>query len=228
MTVLSADDHRDLRVLTGRGRHLGDAQMACLIVPDEFRRVATEFPILFRPNATRDRIDAYALMGFETGENLFLSGERWDARYVPMVMDAAPLQIGRGPAGAQVHLDTDHPRIASDGEGTRLFDDLGRPTPWLEAAMQRLAAFDAGFAAMPDFVAALRRYDLLEPTTIEVTLNDGSTNRLVGYQAINEEKLRALDAAALGELHGAGHLMPLFMAVASIGNIGKLVARKNG
>jgi hypothetical protein len=29
-------------------------------------------------------------------------------------------------------------------------------------------------------------------------------------------------------LHAAGHLMPLFMAVASLGNIGKLVARKNG
>jgi hypothetical protein len=228
MTVLSADDHRDIRVLTGRGAHLGDAQMACLIVPDEFRRLATEFPILFRPNATRDRIDAYALMGFENGENLFLTGDRWDARYVPMAMDSAPLQIGHGPAGAQVHLDLAHPRIATGDEGIRLFDDLGRPSPWLEAAIQRLGQFDAGFVAMPDFIAALRRYDLLEPTTIEVTLNDGSTNRLVGYHAVNEEKLRALDGPALGELHAAGHLMPLFMAVASLGNIGKLVARKNG
>lgn len=228
MTVLNADDHRQVRVHTGRGAALGDAQMACPIVADEFRRVATEYPILFRPNAERDRLDAFALMGFENGENLFLSGDRWDARYVPIAMDVAPLQIGQGPAGAQVHLDLSHPRIATGGDGTRLFDDLGRPTPWAEAAIQRLAAFDAGFAAMPAFVAALRRYDLLEPTTIEVTLDDGSTNRLVGYHAVNEEKLRALDGPALGELHAAGHLMPLFMAVASLGNIGKLVARKNG
>lgn len=229
MTVLSADDHRDIRIRTARGAALGDAQMACLIVADEFRRIATEYPILFRPNAERDRLDAYALFGFEAGENLFLDGDGWDARYVPMAMDVAPLQIGRGPAGAQVHLDTAHPRIAHDGsDGVRLFDDLGRPSPWLEAAMARLAAFDAGFAAMPALVAAWRRYDLLEPMTLEVTLRDGSTNRLVGYHAVNEARMEALDAAALGDLHAGGHLLPLFMAVAALGNVGKLVARRDG
>lgn len=228
MTVLSADAHRETRVLTARHADLGDAQMACLIVPDEFRRVATEYPILFRPNAARDRVDAYALFGFEAGENLFLQADGWDARYVPMAMDVAPLQIGQGPAGAQVHLDTAHPRIATGGDGVRLFDDLGRPSPWLEAAMARLAAFDAGYAAMPALVAAWRRYDLLEPTTLEVTLRDGSTNRLVGYHAVNEAKVEALDAAALGELHAAGHLLPLFMTIAALGNVGKLVARRDG
>ena len=62
---------------------------------------------------------------------------------------------------------------------------------------------------------------------VEVTLEDGSTNRLVGFHAIDEARLRALDAAALGELHAAGHLMPLFMAVASVGKLAALVARKN-
>lgn len=224
--VLSADDHRDLRVETARGERWGDGHMACLIVPGEFRRVQDDYPILFRQTPERDRIDPYALFGFEAGENLFLDGERWDARYVPLALDVQPLLIGRGPAGPQVHLDTAHPRVGA-AEGTRLFDAEGRPAPWLEQRIAGLEALDAGMREAADFVAALRRHDLLEPLTLEITLDDGATHRLVGWHTIDEERLRALDAAALGELHAAGHLLPLFMAVASLGNVGRLVARKN-
>jgi hypothetical protein len=62
---------------------------------------------------------------------------------------------------------------------------------------------------------------------MDVTLDSGASHRLVGYHLVNEEKLRTLDAAALGELHGAGHLEPIYMALASLGNLGKLVRRKN-
>ena len=40
-------------------------------------------------------------------------------------------------------------------------------------------------------------------------------------------KLRALDGEALAELQRDGHLMPIFMAVASIAQFSGLVARKN-
>ena len=44
---------------------------------------------------------------------------------------------------------------------------------------------------------------------------------------IDEEKLRALDGEAVAALHRDGHLMPIFMALASLGNLHDLVARKN-
>ena len=44
---------------------------------------------------------------------------------------------------------------------------------------------------------------------------------------INEEKLQELDGDALGALHAEGHLMPIFMAVASLSNLSELVERKN-
>ena len=53
------------------------------------------------------------------------------------------------------------------------------------------------------------------------------SHRLVGYHLIDEEKLRALEPGALAELHSAGHLMPIFMALASVSNLAALVARKN-
>ena len=226
--VLSADTHRSLRVRAERGADYGDGVMAALVVPDEFRQVQAHYPILFRATPERDAFTPLALFGFEDGENLFVADGRWDARYVPLSIDIQPFLIGRGaadPEARQVHIDQASPRIA-DGEGVRVFDDHGQPTPYFEAVVQKLGALDAGYQAMASFLDALRRHDLLEPLSIDITLKDGSTHRLVGFHAINEEKLRALEGAAVAALHADGHLMPLFMALASLANLGDLIDRK--
>lgn len=233
--ILTSEAHRDLRIRTERGADLGDAVMSCLAVPNEFRQVQNEYPILFRLNPERDSFTALAMFGFEAGENLFLDDDRWDARYRPLAIDIQPFLIGQpfltgmsapGAVDKQVHVDMAHPRIGG-GEGTRVFDEDGRPTPYLETIAERLGALDAGYQASEDFFNALRRNELLEPLTLEITLNDGSINRLVGFHVIDESRLQGLDAAALGELAAEDHLMPIFMALASLANLSALIARKN-
>lgn len=227
--ILTAEAHRELRIRTERGVDFGDAQMCCVTVPTEFRQVQNEYPILFRRNAERDGFTALAMFGFENGENLFLDGDCWDARYRPLAIDIQPFLIGGSPDGGgdkQVHVDLASPRIGA-GEGMRVFDEDGRPTPYLETIADQLGALDAGYQASTDFFAALARHDLLEPLTLEVTLDDGSTNRLVGFHVIDEERLQALDAAVLTELQADDHLMPIFMALASLANLTALIGRKN-
>ena len=227
--ILTSEAHRTLRVSTARGAGFGDAVMASIAVPDEFRRLQNDYPILFQLNAERDSVTPVALFGFEGGENLYLDGDRWDARALPLAIDIQPFLIGGAPGDVelkQVHIDMDHPRVGGD-EGVRVFDEDGQPTPYLEGVIDKLGALDAGYEGVADFVAALRRHELLEPFTLEVTLDDGSTNRLVGFHVIDEDRLRALDAAALGELHDADHLLPIFMALASLSNLTALIARKN-
>lgn len=230
--ILTAEAHGDLRIRTDRSAELGDAVMCCMTVPAEFRQVQNEYPILFRLNAERDSFTALAMFGFETGENLFLSDSGWDARYRPLAMEIQPFLIGTPADEAgdkQVHLDMASPRVGgSDGdEGVRLFDEHGRPTPFLETIAENLGALDAGYQETAPFFAALARHRLLEPMSLEITLEDGSSNRLIGFHVIDEDRLRALDADALGELHADGHLMPIFMALASLSNITALIARKN-
>jgi len=226
--LLTAEDHRELRIRTDSAAELGDAMMCAIAVPNEFRQVQNEYPILFRMDADREGFTALAMFGFENGENLHLEGDRWDAAYRPLSVDIQPFLIGGADdAGArQVHIDMASPRIGAS-EGMRVFDDAGRATPYLETIAEKLGALDEGYQASRDFFAALRRYDLLEPLVLEITLDDGSANRLVGFHAIDEAKLQALDAAALGELHAADHLMPIFMALASLANLPSLIARKN-
>ncbi len=232
--ILTAETHRDLRVRTERSPDLGDGVMCCLTTPAEFRQVQNEYPILFRRNPDRDSFAAYAMFGFESDENLFLDGDRWDARYRPLAIDIQPFLIGRSAPGGsdggssdkQVHIDMASPRIAA-GEGIRVFDETGRPTPYLETMAEKLGALDAGYEQNDAFMAALVRYDLLEPMALDITLDDESTNRLVGFHVVDEDRLQALDADEIADLQRSGHLMPIFMALASLSNIGALVARKN-
>lgn len=227
--ILTAEAHRTLRVRADRGEAFGDAVMSCLVVPDEFRRVQEEYPILFRLDAACDTFAAYALFGFQDGENLFLDGDRWDARALPLAMEIQPFLIGASEDGAtkQVHVDAASPRIDRAGEGVRVFDEDGRPTPYLDRIAEQLGALDAGYQASHAFFAALRQHELLEPLMLDVTLDDGGDNRLVGFHAIDEDRLAELGGAALADLHDAGHLLPIYMAVASIGRIAALVERKN-
>jgi hypothetical protein len=228
--VVDSATHRLLRVRTGASAALGDAVMACFTMPSEFRRVQNEFPILFRRDLESGRFSALALFGFEDGENLFLTGRGWDARYRPLALAIQPFLVGRTADGAgpgQVHIDLDHPRVSDGEDGVRLFDQHGAPTPYLETIAGQLGELDEGYRAASDFYAALDRHELLEPFTLDVELRYGARNYLAGFHIIDEAKLRALDPGALGALHQAGHLMPVFMALASLSNLAGLVERKN-
>ncbi len=229
--IVDSVTHRDLRVLDAASAALGDNVMAALATPHEFRALQACYPIVFRRDLASGQVSALALFGFENGENLFLQGDRWDAPCKPLAHTVQPFLIGRAEGAddlRQVHVDLDHPRVTQSGDaGVRLFDEDGRASPLLENAAQLLGDLDAAYQASGAFFAAIERYDLLEPFTLEVPLIDGSKHTLVGFLAINEDKLRALDSAALGDLHRDGHLMPLFMAIASVGQFGGLVARRN-
>ncbi|MEY2884291.1 MAG: hypothetical protein RL490_2015 [Pseudomonadota bacterium] len=228
--ILNPADHGELRVLTGAGAALGDAVMACLVVPAEFRRLANDYPILFRKDDATGAFSALALFGFEPGENLYLDGAEWQALNRPLAMAVQPFLVGRSrdaDAPGQVHVDMGHPRVSQNGEGMRLFDVGGQATPYVEKIADMLGALDTGYRASGDYFAALARYDLIEPFSMDVTLDNGALHRLVGYHMIDEDRLAALEPGALAELHAEGHLLPTYMALASIGNLARLVRAKS-
>lgn len=228
--ILNSNEHSVLRIRTEHSAELGDAVMTSFTVPLEFRRIQHDFPILFRRDNESGRFSALALLGFESGENLFLEGDRWVADYKPLAMAIQPFLVGRSAdreSPVQVHIDLEHPRISTSGEGILLFDSSGRPTPFLDQISDMLDQLDTGYRTSGDFFAALERYQLLEPFALDVELPGGSKRRLVGYHLINEEKLRTLEPGIIAALHSEGHLMPIFMALASLSNLPKLVAVKS-
>lgn len=229
--LLNNVDHKDLRVIGERSAALGDAVMSCLAFPDEFRDLQAHYPILFQKNPNSGAMQAVALMGLQEGENLFLRQRGWDAHYVPLLIEIQPFRIGTQQSPGQepqpvIHIDIDSPRI-SNIEGYEVFLPQGGTTPFLDMVAQKLDRLHTAASESAHFFAVLNDMALLEPLAVEVELIDGSSNRLVGFHTINEDKLYSLSAEELGILQDKGYLQPIYMAVASLSNLRDLVERKN-
>ncbi|OGA97327.1 MAG: peptidase [Burkholderiales bacterium RIFCSPHIGHO2_12_FULL_69_20] len=224
--LLNNVDHHDLRLRTQRSAAWGDGVMLAHAVPAEFRELQAHYPIVFQKSADGTTFHPVALLGFQDGQNLFLDADGWDAGYLPLAIEREPFLIGRDGGELLVHVDLDSPRLSrSDGEP--LFLPHGGTTDTLERINSVLLALHEGLQATPAFVAALLAHDLLESFVLDVEQPDGSQQRLAGFYTIAEERLAALDGAALAQLHRAGHLQAVFMAVASLSNLAALIERQN-
>ena len=229
--LLNNIDHRDLRVDTRRGARFGDQVMSSVTFPAEFRSVQAHYPIVFR--ATGDGgFQPIALFGLREGENLFLvgtglDGDGWDATCLPLAVERQPLLIGTGDDGGPLmHIDLDSPRVGTE-TGEALFREHGGTTDFLDRMNSVLLALYEGLQGTAAFVDALLRHGLLEPFTLDVRLDDGSTVKLTGLHIIAEERLRALDGDALARLSRDGHLEAAYMAIASLSNLRILIERMN-
>ena len=222
-------DHKTIRISGERSEAAGDGQMCCITFPNEFRSVQSHYPILFQKEQDREDYRCLALFGFENGENLFLKNGTWDARYIPLAMDVQPFMIGLPKDGAsdrKVVIDLDNPRVG-ESNGTRLFDENGVATEFLEGVSHKLNALDIGYQRASGFTAALQHHGLLEPLMLDITLANGAENRLLGFHTIHEEALEELDAASLKDLQSEGFLQAIYMALASLSHLTELADRKN-
>jgi hypothetical protein len=226
-------EHKALRIITTRSAAHGDNQMYALVVPAEFRNVQACYPIVFQKRADTGQFQPLALFGFEAGENLFLAETGWDATYIPLSVERLPFLVG-GAGAAQagqlaqptIHIDLDSPRISAT-EGEPVFLEHGGSTPFLERISAMLGTLHEGIAATAAFVDAMQGLELLESFVLDVELRDGSSSRLAGFYTVNEERVRALDAAAVGQLHAQGFLEPMYMVLASTVHFRDLIERRN-
>jgi len=227
--AVSPLEHKEVRISNERSEWMGDSMMCCVTFPEEFRNLQAHYPILFQKDEGSGSFRCLAMFGFENGENLFLKDGRWDARYVPLAMDIMPFMIGLPKDGKaedrKVVLDLDSPRVNKD-DGTRIFDEDGIPTVFLENISKKLGYLDDGFKRSGGYIQALQKLELLEPLSIDVTLRDGTKNRLEGFHTIHEEKFSKLDGKALADLQEQGYLLPTFMMLASLSNLAQLIGRK--
>lgn len=217
--------HRHLRVDTTRSEALGDGVMLAPTFPDEFREIQAHYPIVFHRDGD-GRIQPVALLGLQQGRNLFLGGGRWDAAYLPLAIERQPFLVGTGGQALNVHVDLDSPRLRT-GRGEALFLEHGGVSGFLERMQAVLLALHDGLATVPVFVAALTTHALVEPFALDVRLDDGRRHRLDGFLTIDEQRVRALDAEAAGQLHADGHLEAIHMAMASVSRFRDLIDRMN-
>ena len=222
--LLNNIDHKDVRIVTTRSAEYGDDVMLAVTYPAEFRNIQAHYPIVFRKGSD-GQFQPVALLGFEERQNLFLTRDGWDATYLPLMIERLPFLIGKANGQLVIHIDMDSRRV-SRTTGERVFREHGGPTEFAERMNSVLLAIHEGLEQTPAFVAALLEHELLESFVLDLQLNDGSDHRLAGFYAINEERLAALDGAALERLNKAGHLLQAYMTLASLSQFRALIERR--
>jgi hypothetical protein len=224
--LLNNIDHKDLHILTGRGPQFGDNVMFANTFPGEFRTLQAHYPIVFRKANDGVSFEPIALLGFQEGENLFLDENGWDATHIPLAIERLPFLIGVSGSELMMHIDMNSPRVAYAG-GEKVFLPHGGNSEYLERMNSILRALHEGIQATKAFNEALLKNELLESFVFDITLDDGSQNRLAGFYTINEDRLAALSPAVIGELHEQGYLPAIYFILASMSRFRDLIERKN-
>jgi hypothetical protein len=226
--LLNNVDHADVRVMLERRASFGDVVNQAVVFPTEFEALQREYTILFR----RDAAGAWrstVLLGLDADENLFLDGERWDAHYIPALMQRGPFSIGLPrpgePGEPMIHIDLDHPRI-SRSEGAPLFRDHGGNSPYLDHVAGILQAIFVGDQASPAMFAAFEAANLLEPVTLDIELEHGTRYKIPDCYTVDAGRLAQLDGPTLATLHRDDFLRCAIWQSTSLANISRLAARK--
>lgn len=232
--LLNNVEHRELRVDTECSVADGNDNWYALTFPLEFRALQGHYPIFFQKDANTGAFFPLVLLGFQPGENLYLNDRGWAVSYTPLTIRREPFLIGRQnfvEDGVQkirrvIHIDLDHPRVNRE-RGEPLFLEYGGNAPYLDGVSDMLEAIHQGVEQNEKFIRVLQVHGLLESFTLDITLDNGETNQLKGFYTIDEERLRALSAEDLRELHQDGFLQAIYMALASQAQIRRLVDEKN-
>jgi hypothetical protein len=231
--LLNDIEHANLKVVNERSEALGDKVKYAMTFPFEFRSVQAYYPIFFQKEASTGAFFPLALFGFENDENLFLDDKGWQAPYVPVMIRRQPFLIGfqsdaddaevKNPV---VSIDMDSPRV-SETEGEPLFLEHGGSSKFLQKVTGNLELIHQAHEHSKKFVDALIEHDLLESFTLNIELDNGSANQLMGYYTINEDSVQQLSAESLASLNSQGFLQPIFMVLASHSSIRALIELKN-
>src|SRR5215471_15548199 len=94
LVELSRSEHAGLRIRADRVAATAASQHLVPIVVSEFRRAATQYPIVFAKNPDTGRFAPYVLNGLGIEENLFWSGTELDVAYVPLNVRRQPFYVG--------------------------------------------------------------------------------------------------------------------------------------
>lgn len=232
--LLDNKTHKDIKINTAKTAKLGNNISHTLTFPTEFTNVQREYPILFSKNSNTGAFQSVVMFGLRPNENLFLKRGKWNAAYIPAVIEKAPFLIGfeekeidgEKVTNPMVCIDMDSPRVNYDN-GEAIFDKDGTNTNYLNKVSNNLMLINDGAEMSKQMFAAFVEHNLLETVTLNIELENGEKLCIDGNYTINQKNLSTLDGKALEELNSKGFLQMAHMALASLNNIQKLVDLQN-
>ena len=128
------EQHQNLTVSTTRNLSHVANQHIVPVNAAEFSLAATCFPVVFIKDDNATRYRSVAMLGLESGENLFYNDEKWNAIFAPQSIGMVPFSLGLDPEKEKTLttcIDLDSPFVG-EGKDNALFDEKGEETEFLK------------------------------------------------------------------------------------------------
>lgn len=198
----------------------------------EFPNAAAEYAIVF--SGTSEACIPAVILGMRGDENLYL-GEQgsWQAKYVPAFLRRYPFVFSSSEDGKTFTLciDEGFPGFNREGRGEPLFDGDDKPSPYVARVLKFLEQYQIEFQRTQAFCKKLVELKLLEPMRAQANLGTGERLSLVGFMAVNRERLKALPAETLVQLAKTDEMELLYLHLHSMRNfpaMGERLGSKRG
>ncbi|HTT07208.1 MAG TPA: SapC family protein [Gammaproteobacteria bacterium] len=226
LVPLNRDQHRNLYIKAESGFSFARETNSVFVAAVEFPQAALEYPVVFAGTPTGE-ILPLALLGIRNNQNLFVGeGGVWKARYIPAYVRRYPFILATDEKGTQftVCIDEGYPGFNCDKEGERLISRDGEDGPQLKRALEFLKDYQVHIARTTEFCETLKSLNVLEPIQANVELKSGEKFALSGLQCVNRTKLKALPDAQIQMLLKKDYLELIYLHMASLNNIHKLLS----
>ena len=189
-------------------------QHAIPLTVDEFPQAQRHFPLVF---SAGDKPVPLALMGLNEGVNVFFDAEgtQVDDSYVPAYIRRYPFLLARlKPDAEEMSLcfDPSSDLLGEFDEGQALFTE-GQPSEHTKGLLSFCEQFEQAGARTQAFMEEITKAGLLMDGEVAIQQNDKPDQPYVyrGFQMVNQEKLREIDAATVKQWSDTG-LLPLIYA----------------
>jgi len=196
----------------------------------EFALIAREYPIVFTSGDRGQTFAPVAVLGMTQGENLFFDRGAWAERtYVPAYARRYPFcmaTVTLDKVQQQDRLICVESAYVDEKKGELMFDDKGQPSEKWKEIERLLTEYEADLERSREMCAILSDYGLLEPFTMQATLNSGGAMHLTGMHRVDEKKLEHLNASQIKNLMRKGVMGRIYTHLLSLDNFTALLDRK--
>lgn len=185
----------------------------------EFARAAGEYPIVF--SGTDEALMPVAILGMRGNENLYVSDQgAWQAKYIPAFIRRYPFVFASSDDGSTLTLCIDEAFAGfnQEGRGERLFDDQGKPTPYVQNILRFLQGYQTEFQRTQAFCKQVQTLNLLEAMQAQLTTDSGQFLSLTGFSGVSRNKLKELSGDTLLNMAKTDELELAYLQLHSLHN----------
>lgn len=224
--LLDSKAHRNIRINTNRLNTKQNRVNVASVIVGELNTLVHEYAIFMTKSPTSEVFQLTAILGFQPGQNLFLNGEHWRCKFIPLDIVRRPFQAyfpdKENMEQGHIAIDLLAEQI-NEKHGTPLYDDEGNKTDFLKKIEQTFIELMTGAKQTTQLLKLAERLDLIESITLNIEIPDKDKVELNGLYAFNKANIDKLSGDDLELAHKSGLLQVIHLILSSSLHLQKLI-----